>query len=320
MEKEVLHHFSPESREAPSAVFPSYISEGTRKALVELCTHVSEDRAEQAEFARKCMSYIQDFSNNYPELVEALFLGEELGGTKKQQRMQAKAMLQYSGTDIRRGELWNGAGEHTFAAALFAEIIATEMGLSRRSITRVTLAAGLHDWWKKNEVVHMWDAEDELAHAGTPLTNDTMESPEVYSVVRAQYDAAKKQDHTRLRKLGFSEEVIRLSSLNRLHDAEGPETPEELILFYVDHSLSGVRPTNIMDRIRAAVGKNPTYIAYEASFRQQLGGKTEHELLEEGLAEDIQRRIATYMKFTGDPQELPEHLVKLFIEAVQYQA
>lgn len=250
--------------------------------------------------------------------MRALFAGDELGGAVTQRHRSAQAKQRYAGRDVRRGEVWNGAGEHTFALGMLAEILARKMGLSEERVKRAALAGGVHDWWKKHEILRMWDAEDALKAQGTPVSRDTADAPEVIAAIRRAFDDAKEEDRAGLRALGFPEDVIALAGANRLRDAAGPRTDEELIIFYLDHVLAGVRPVPMLERIRKAVGGNPSYAAYEASFRAQLGGRTSHEvLLEDGKGAEIQRRLAERLGYDGDPDTLHECVAHLFAEAVR---
>lgn len=308
-------------KERVYSLFPAYISEQTRNALVALCQDYSENSEEQEDLAVQCVQYIHAFGRRFPQIAKALFHGEELGGTGKQKAMQQEAQQEYTGRDVRRGEIWNGAGEHCYAVAILAELLAQKMALSADAIERVTLAGGIHDWWKKHEVMHMWDAEDALAAEGVQISRETVESPQVISVIRTQFDAAKEEDRARLKTMGFSEEIIQLANANRLRDTQGPQTDEELILFFLDHVMSGVRPIPLMQRLQAAVTGNPSYLAYEASFKQQLGGRTSHQLLmEDGMAQQLQQRLAERIGYDGDPALFHQYLEKLFIEAVSVKA
>jgi hypothetical protein len=303
-------------------VFPSHISEGTRDAFVQLCMHAASQQEEQYAFAKQCLDYARHFIDRYPQVAEALFLGEELGGKGKQNRMHQKALEDYPGKDlsrdVRRGDLWNGAGEHTMAVGMFAEILAKKMKLPEEAVRRVALAGGVHDWWKKRQIIHMWDAEDALAQQGTPVTRENQDDPKVIAAIRSAFDAARLEDIQGLRTLDFPEDVITLAGQTTSHDVLNVQTDEQLILFYLDHVMAGVRPSDMLSRIRNAVNGNPSYRAYELSYKDELGGKDGHSiLLEDSKAREIQRRLADRIGYTGDLDHLHDHLVDLFVEAVR---
>lgn len=307
------------------ALFPAYISQGTRRALAELCMRAAPEADAQAEFASRCLAYVRGFGTRYPEVVTALFRGEELGGTRKQFIMHERAVAAYPdgdpNRDVRREELWNGAGEHSLSVGMLAEILARRMGLGDDAVRRVALAGGLHDWWKKHQIVHMWDAEDALAKAGMPVTRDNQADPAVIAGIRAAFDAARDEDIRGLRDMGIPEDVIALAGHTTSHDVLNVNTDEQLIVFYLDHVMAGVRPTDMLPRIRNAVNGNASYRAYELSYAYELGGKDGHQiLLEDGKAHDIQQRVADRIGYTGDLDRLHEHLTEMFVEAVNAQS
>ena len=298
-------------------LFPAHISDATRSTLIDLCTKTSSNAVEQKQCANNLMSYARDFLLRYPQVAEALFLGQELGGRAKQQRMHDKALQHYTGRDVARGDIWSGAGEHSLSVGMLAEILARRMGLSDAAVARVAIAGGIHDWNKKQEMMHMWDAEDRLADEGITLSSETINNPAVIAAIRAGHDAAKEKDREGLREIGIPDDVIALAGASRLLDTIGPKTDEELIIFFLDHVVSGVRPVDMRKRIRGAVNSNPLlYTAYENSFRDQLGGSTAHELMLGDMGERIQRRIADRIGYTGDPQLFHDYLADLFIDAV----
>jgi hypothetical protein len=260
---------------------------------------------------------MRDFLERYPCVAEALFLGEELGGLKKQQRFHAKAEQQHKGRDVRRGDIWNNAGEHSIAVGMLAEILAKKMCLPEESVKRVAMAGGLHDWWKKHEIMRMWDAEDRLNAGHYDLTaKETMNNPAVIAEVSEAFDVAKIEDQHGLHVIGIPEEVIQLTGVSRMRTKEGPQTDEELILYFVDFMMAGVRPMDMMTRIHGAVKSNPLYTAYENSFKNDLGGKTMHELLMGGMGHQILHRVAERIGFKGDVETLHVYIGQLFIDAI----
>ncbi len=298
-------------------VFPVFLSNDTRDALVELCQQSSSDLEGQKVFAQKVVQYTRDFLLRYPQVAEALFIGEELGGKAKQDRFHAKAVNKYTGRDVRRGDIWNGAGEHSLAVGMLAEILAQKMKLPDASVQRIAMAGALHDWWKKHEIMHLWDAEDQLKAGNYDLTaKNTMNNPAVIAEIREAFDTAKQEDQNGLRALGVPEDVIELAGASRIRTKKGPQTDEELIIFFLDFVMAGVRPTDMLGRISEALSRHSTYTAYENSYRDDLGGRTIHEALLHGMGHDIIERIAGRIGYHWDLNKIDRHLTNLFVEAV----
>lgn len=307
IEQPLEHTREPEGITTP---LPAWISQETRSTLEALT-----DERGQAQL----VAYARGYLERYPQVAEALFIGEELGGKAKQDRLRERAAKTFSGRDVHRGEIWIRAGEHSIALGMMAEMIARKMGLPDDAVARVALAGGLHDFWKKREMAAVWDAEDRLAKQGTPVTTESAEAPEVVMAIREAFDTTQREDEAMLKSIDIPEDVIRLSKASRIQDLAGPATPEELIIFYLHYSLAGVTLKSMAERLGDSFRKNPSYLAYYASFKDQLGGRMMHELLLEpgGLGEHIERTLAKRLGYDGDPSKLHEYLTQLFVETVR---
>lgn len=292
-------------------IFPLYISERTRTSLINLCQNEKNKPLAQEHFAQKCIAYIRSFRARYPEAIKALFVGEVLGGSRKQQRIRKRVLTECKGDNMKQDEIWSRAGEHTFTLGMLAEILAYEMKLSSDDIKRVTLAAIVHDYWKKHEIIGMRKAEERLK------TNPPANEKDRIQAIRQAFDTTNKEHASGLRALGFPDDIVELSSANRLKNTQIPETDEHLIICYLDHTLSGIEPVPVIKRLDLAVAENPSYALYEESFRDDLEGQTEHELFRGELGTAIQTRVAHRLRYSGSIDTLHDYVKALFVKKVE---
>ncbi len=195
-------------------------------------------------------------------------------------------------------EAWRNVGEHCLVAGAFAALLATRMGLPPDRIKAVTNAMILHDWYKKHETLAR-------KRAGTT------------QAVRDVIDAVKKEDQQKLAARGYPADVIALTGANLPASAEGPQTDEEKVIWYVDAMLTDTTPVPIKQRFDD-LEQHPTRGAANKAFSESyrpVYGRSLYEV-QRALGDTVGTHLAQRIGYTGDVNDLPLHLRELLMELI----
>lgn len=208
--------------------------------------------------------------------------------------------LAKTGADKSSREIWRNVSEHCLAEAVLTDVLAEELKLPNDERHTIVSAAILHDWYKKHEQVGMRVAKQ----AGT------------YSL--ATLDVLTAESHTILRdQFHIPEEVIELSSSNVSPTADGPQSLDAKVLWYVDAILTGTDVVRIPDRFddleRGWTGKEVSEaratanLAFSDAYKEQYAGRSLYEVQRQ-LGQSIGRELADRVGYTGNPDDLPLYL------------
>ncbi len=195
-------------------------------------------------------------------------------------------------------DIWRNVGEHCLVAGSFAELLAEQMHLLPAQVESVTVAAILHDWYKKHET----------------LARKTAHTAEA---IRQTISTIKEEDQRKLQARGYPEQVIHLTGANLPASVEGPQTDEEKIMWYVDAMLTDTLPVPIgqrFDELERHPNRGAANTAFSESYRP-VYGKPLYDVQRE-LGQTVGSYLAEHIGYEGDVQDLPLHLKRLLIEKI----
>jgi hypothetical protein len=208
--------------------------------------------------------------------------------------------------------IWRNVAEHCLIAGVMADILAERLGLSDTEREQVVHAAILHDWHKKYEA----GAIDQARNNGTfDLT--AMES-------FWKKDKDKLRAFTLWGETFFDERTIALSGANTPDTAEGPQTDQEKIIWYVDAMISNDKIEKIADRFfndkRGFNGKielearKQRAADYSNMFIERFGFPLSDVQLD--IAVRLNDEFANRLGYTGDSADVPVYLEQLLTERI----
>jgi len=218
---------------------------------------------------------------------------------------------------------WGNVSEHCLVEAVRAETIADLLHLPEQTKNDLKLAAALHDYDKKHEILETKKAMktgEAVLPALEPIKEKARKNIEAAGFDGSVIDIFESAG-------GYPETMIKIKDIvdkERVSDQE----LSMLIMNYVDaytHGSSWVNPTeqsgdevlNDLDRKIIKIANNPTYAKLRAEAREQLKhapffkDKSDTEALV-AIGHSIEKKLATLISERSgvkmDPIQLPEKI------------
>ena len=268
-------------------------------------------------FSKQRRNYIAAFTRRHKSMLAPHFkVGETLGRKEKKDA---------EGKTEEEKRIWRNVSEHCVMSALLAETIAKELGLDDDDVRKVTEAALIHDFDKKNEIriaSELDVSDDDIPGLINDLGGDneslTEEGKEKAREMKRLIDKAGEEGDQKLRKMMdandrrlVEDELIELSGVSVASDTNGPQTDIEKILYYVDEILTGAEVVSPSDRIAVSY-ENMRNKLWSLGYMEEFDGESLQEVetrLTQKFGEEFARRIEG---FQGDVDSgLPFHFQRL---------
>lgn len=230
------------------------------------------------------------------------------------------ARVQWKGNILgthREGNIWHNVGEHSVVQTAGCIVLAEQIGLPEAPRKNLEFAALVHDWDKIHQTT------------GLRKINQQVESGEIDEEEggKRKYDffeESERHSQDGLRKMGVSEEVIRIASSDGHPALPGMMDPitslEEKILHYVG-SITSESDIVALDARIDALEKNPRYKMMNEYGRQVpwTNDKTLYEV-QRNVGHQIEQELVDKLLQTGklsegwkavlseDPTQLPQFI------------
>jgi len=270
---------------------------------------MEEEPVSDESYQKRAKGYCQAFAAGHHSLFRPHFLhGETLGRIKEVRETRDKeGNLRIEVVKHDPKDIWRDASRHCLVSAIFADILAEELGLPDKERKNVVAAIIVHDWNKKNE--------DRLIRNARETNKFTLE----------HFESFKSEQDALLHKMGFSEDVIELSGATIPETEDGPKSLAEKIAWYVDLTTEGTNQVRVKERLerwgkgisRGQVDEERARMNQEWNnlYRKKYNGKSLSDV-QRLIAKRIEQEFVEKLGLKEGASGLPAFLIKKFQERV----
>ena len=205
---------------------------------------------------------------------------------------------------------WGNVSEHCLVVAARTEALSKFIGLSKKTEDDLVLAAGMHDFYKKNQI--------QKTPSGIPLSmQDYMDSEQEAAEALARAHVPQNIiDYTG----SFPDAIRTVQTILTKGEHVSEEEIAALVFHYVDDYTQGSawtkpaeinsqgRKVNDLNRRIEKAFSNPKYTSINEEDKKYFDGKTSHEVQEtvgESVEQFLAKRVTETKGIQIDSKDLP---------------